>query len=137
MGLLDYLVIGLYFLSVLYLGFRYRHQKITKDYFLGGRQIGGMLVGISVTVTLCSAISLMGTIAFVFQWNLKLLPGIFVIPLTIPIITLLIIPFYRKLPITTGYEYLEIQPGGGEMIVEKAVSMLQKLHRFSQSAQSP
>ncbi len=108
MGLVDYLVIGLYFLSVLCLGFRYRHQKTTKDYFLGGRKIGGLLVGISVTVTLCSAITMMGMIAFVFQSNLKLIPGLVIgLPITIPIITRLIIPFYRRLPIITGYEYLE------------------------------
>jgi SSS family transporter len=74
---------------------------------LAGRQLAGLLAGISVTVTLLSAISLMGGIAFIFQLNLQLLPGVIAIPFTIPIITRVIIPFYRRLPITTGYEYLE------------------------------
>jgi len=105
--LIDYSVIALYFLLVLYLGYRYRHQETTKEFYLAGRQFSGLLIGISVTVTLCSAITLMGMIAFVFQSNLKLLPCVIAIPFTIPIINRVIIPFYRRLPITTGYEYLE------------------------------
>ena len=107
LGWLDYLLIALYFGSILYLGFRQRRQSSPVEYYLAGRSLSGITTGISVTVTLLSAISLMGGVAFTYQHNLTLLMGSLAVPLTIPLINRVILPFYHNLPITTAYEYLE------------------------------
>ena len=104
---LDYVLIALYFASIVYLGFRQRRQSSAVEFYLAGRSLSGITAGISVTVTLLSAISLMGGVAFTYQHNLMLLMGALAIPLTIPVINRVILPFYHNLPIMTGYEYLE------------------------------
>lgn len=70
--------------------------------------MSGLITGISVTVALLSAISLMGSIGFIIEKNVVLNIGaIIVLPLAIPVITRVFLPFYHRLPITTSYEYLE------------------------------
>ena len=103
----DYAILALYFGSILYLGFRHRRQETSADYYLAGRRLSGLLTGISVTVTLISAISFMGSAAFVFAHDLTLMLGMLATPFTIPVVNGVILPFYHRLPITTGYEYLE------------------------------
>src|SRR5688572_11316445 len=107
LGWLDYILIALYFASIVYLGFRQRRQSSAVEFYLAGRSLSGITAGISVTVTLLSTISLMGGVAFTYQHNLMLLMGALAIPLTIPVINRVILPFYHDLPIMTGYEYLE------------------------------
>src|SRR2546430_9658440 len=52
-------------------------------------------------------IPFMGSAAFVFAHDLTLMLGMLATPLTIPVVNGVILPFYHRLPITTGYEYLE------------------------------
>jgi SSS family transporter len=104
---LDFLIVALYFGSILYLGYRYRRQETSGEFYLAGRRLSGALTGISVTITLFSAVSYMGSAAFVFGKDLTLVASILANPLTIPVVNRLILPFYHRLPITTAYEYLE------------------------------
>src|SRR5438093_4318 len=76
----DYAILALYFGSILYLGFRHRRQETSADYYLAGRRLSGLLTGISVTVTLISAISFMGSAAFVFAHDLTLMLGMLAAP---------------------------------------------------------
>jgi SSS family transporter len=103
----DYMVLALYFVTLLCVGFRHRRQESTLEYYLAGRRMSGLLTGISVTITLLSAISYMGASSFIYANNLTLMVGVLATPLTIPVVNGIILPFYHRLPITTGYEYLE------------------------------
>ena len=49
----------------------------------------------------------MGGSSFIYANNLTLMVGVIATPLTIPVVNRIILPFYHRLPITTGYEYLE------------------------------
>jgi SSS family transporter len=103
----DVAVIGLYFAAVVYLGFRHSGQRSKNEYYLANRTLSGVTAGISVAITLLSSVSLMGGVAFIYQHNLTLVMGALSLPLTLPVINRIILPFYHRLPITTGYEYLE------------------------------
>lgn len=105
---LDYLVLAIYLLLMVGIGmYTSRNQGTTDDYFRGGQRIPGWAAGLSIYGTQLSAITFMSIPAktYATNWNYFLLQ--ITIILVIPIITRYFIPFYRKLQITTAYEYLE------------------------------
>ncbi|MFP4460445.1 MAG: sodium:solute symporter [Candidatus Zixiibacteriota bacterium] len=52
MGLIDFIILGLYFLTVLGIGFYYlKRNKDSEDYYVGGRSMGPGHIGLSVVAT--------------------------------------------------------------------------------------
>ncbi|MCY1722930.1 sodium/solute symporter [Prolixibacteraceae bacterium Z1-6] len=105
---LDVVVIALYFLVLSWMGYFFsKRQKNTNDYFKGGGRIPWWAAGLSIFGTALSAITFMAIPAktFTTDWSYFMLN--MTIFLVAPIIILLFIPFYRKLNVTTAYEYLE------------------------------
>ncbi|MEZ5040394.1 MAG: sodium/solute symporter [Saprospiraceae bacterium] len=108
MGWLNIIVLMLYFVVLIILGFYFSsRQKNADDYFKGGKRIPWWAAGLSLYGTGLSAISFMAvpakTYATDWAYFMTKLPQ-----LLIPIIVgFLFIPFYRKLDITTAYEYLQ------------------------------
>lgn len=107
-GWLNSGVIFLYFVVLVIIGYLFsRKQRNTDDYFKGGGRIPWWAAGISLFGTALSAITFMAIPAktFAADWSYFLLNmSIFLVA---PLIILLFIPFFRKLNITTAYEYLE------------------------------
>jgi len=85
----------------------YRKRTTSKDYFLGGRAMGWLPVGISIIAADLSAITVMGLPAWGYQHNLELWWVNLGVPLCAPLVILLFIPFYSRLNLYTAYEYLE------------------------------
>jgi solute:Na+ symporter, SSS family len=107
-GVLNYLVIIVYFLVLIGIGWFFsKRQKNTNDYFKGGGRVPWWIAGLSIFGTALSAITFMAipAKAYATDWSYLLFNAGIV--LVAPIIILLFIPFYRKLNITTAYEYLE------------------------------
>lgn len=108
LGVVSYIVIALYFTSLAGIGFYFsKKQKSTDDYFRGGGRIPWWAVGLSIFGTSLSAITFMSipAKAYATDWSYMLFNAGIV--LVVPIIIFLFIPFYRKLNVTTAYEYLE------------------------------
>ncbi|MEG1615472.1 MAG: sodium/solute symporter [Bacteroidales bacterium] len=107
LGFLNTLVIILYFASLAGIGWYFsRKQKNTDDYFKGGGRLPWWAVGLSIFGTTLSAITFMAipAKAYASDWSyLMMNAGIIMV---LPIIIKLFLPFYRKLNITTAYEYL-------------------------------
>lgn len=84
-------------------------QKTTHEYLLGNRQLGAFPVGISVFISVISAVSFMGNPAEVYvngpTFWLVTLNG-FAVGI---IITRTFIPVFYRLQITSIYEYLEMR----------------------------
>ncbi len=107
-GWLNYTVLACYFVILLAIGIYFSsRQKSTNDYFTGGGRIPWWAAGLSVFGTALSAITFMAIPAktFATDWsyffyNLSVL-------LSTIVVVLLFIPVFRKLKITTAYEYLE------------------------------
>ncbi len=110
LGLIDVLVITIYFLVLAWMGYFFsKRQKDTNDYFKGGGRIPWWAAGLSIFGTALSAITFMAIPAKTFStdWSYFVLSmSIFMVA---PIIVFVFIPFYRKLNVTTAYEYLEIR----------------------------
>jgi SSS family transporter len=107
---LDYAIIVVYSLGFLSLGYLFKENKSSKDYFLGGRQIGWFPLSLSTMATQLSAISFISAPAFVgmkdgggMQW----LTFEFGVPIAMIIIMTTLIPTLYKSGVVSVYEYLE------------------------------
>lgn len=110
----DYIVIGLMLLLSMCIGiyqalFSGGKQKTTHEYLLGNRQLGAFPVGISVFISVISAVTFIGNPAEVYingpTFWLVSLNG-FAVGL---IITRTFIPVFYRLNVTSIYEYLELR----------------------------
>ena len=109
---LNFLILSLY-LSILvgigvWLG---RRQKTTEDYFLAGRNMPWLAVGVSMFASLTSASSFMGVPGLAYQENISMIAGAILSPLVAPILIFVFYPFYRQLRVTTSYQYIDRRYG--------------------------
>lgn len=108
-GWINWIVVGGYFLMTAYIGYYFsrRRDNTTRDFFLAGNRIPWWAAGISIFGTQLSAQSFMGNsaIGFADDWSrwLKFTGVLLVAPLVI----YFYLPFYRRLKVTSVYEYLE------------------------------
>ncbi|MEX2568538.1 MAG: sodium/solute symporter [Cyclobacteriaceae bacterium] len=107
-GWINYSVLGLYLLCLVGMGFYFSKKETTTDeYFKAGGRIPWWAAGISIFGTQLSAITFMAIPAKTYATNW----GYFTLNMTIilvaPVIVYLFLPFFRRLHITTAYEYLE------------------------------
>lgn len=106
----DIIVIILYFAALLGIGvFFSKRQKNANDYFKGGERIPWWAAGLSLFGTALSAITFMAIPAKAFSTDWSYMLFNVGIVLVAPIIMFIFIPFFRKLDITTAYQYLEIR----------------------------
>jgi len=107
---IDIIVLILYFGVLVFIGYYFsKRQKNSDDYFRGGQRIPWWAAGLSLFGTALSAITFMAIPAksFATNWSYMLFNG--GILMVAPIIMFVFIPFFRKLNITTAYEYLEVR----------------------------
>jgi SSS family transporter len=84
-----------------------RRNKSTSDYFLAGGRIPWWAAGLSIYATMLSAITYLSQPALAFSYDWQAYLGYFTILLIVPLIITFYLPFFRRLNITTAYEYLE------------------------------
>src|SRR5690606_2040898 len=109
---LDWIIIVLYLVAMLAIGWYYNRQNETEeDYLLGGRRMNPLAVGISLFATLLSTLSYLSYPGEMVLHG----PGIFVGMLAFPLVYYVagwwLIPRIRKMNITSAYELLERQLG--------------------------
>tara|TARA_B100001996_G_scaffold146990_1_gene111983 strand:+ start:1407 stop:3008 length:1602 start_codon:yes stop_codon:yes gene_type:complete len=110
MNYIDYFIITLYLIGVLGIGYIFKKNKSSNDYFLGGRTIGWGPLTLSTMATQLSAISFISAPAFVglkdgggLQW----LTFEFGVPLAMAFLMVAIVPTLYKSGVVSVYEYLE------------------------------
>jgi SSS family transporter len=107
-GAANYAVLVVYLLALAAMGVYFsRREKTTEDFFLGGRRVPWWAAGISIFGTQLSAITFMAipALSFATDWVYFLVN--FGILLMGPIVVFGYLPFFRRLNVTTAYEYLE------------------------------
>lgn len=106
--ILDIIVIAFYFLLLSWIGYFFsKRQMTTNDYFKAGGRIPWWAAGLSIFGTALSAITFMAIPAKTFDADWSYFIHNMTIFLVAPVVILLFIPFFRKLDVTTAYEYLE------------------------------
>jgi len=108
--LLDYLALTGYLAVLVWIGFYFsRREKTTADFFLAGRRIPWWAAALSVFSTHLSAVTFMAIPAKAFEADWVTILVNFGIILVAPVTVFCFLPIYRRLNVTTVYEYLELR----------------------------
>ncbi len=90
--------------------FFYRKDASISDFFFAGSGMAWIPVCVSIIASSISAITFMGTPAFVFRRDLETLPMVMMLPFVVlPVVSRYFAPFYHRLRLGTAYEYLEVR----------------------------
>ncbi len=81
--------------------------QTTQNFFTAGGKIPWWAAGLSIYGTQFSAISFMALPAIVYATDWSLALGSFMVVITVPVVIKFYIPFFRRLSVTSAYEYLE------------------------------
>lgn len=109
-GTLNYIVLGGYLGILVVMGFFIsRKQHNVADFFKAGGRVPWWAAGISVFGTQLSAITFMAIPAKTFSTDWTLFFLLMTIIMISPVIIALFLPFFRRLNLTTAYEYLELR----------------------------
>ncbi|MBK8979671.1 MAG: sodium/solute symporter [Planctomycetes bacterium] len=107
---LDWLVVVVYLGGMVWIGvwFMRRDAAASTDaWFRGGQRVPAWVAGLSIFATMLSALTFMGIPARAYQtdcsWYLGQLPLLVIVPLVV----FCYLPFFRRLDVTSAYEYLE------------------------------
>jgi len=106
-GTLNYTILFIYLAVMVGVGLLLAgRQRTTEDYFLAGRRMPWLVVALSMFASLTSAISYMGIPGTVYKENTSLLIAFMISPIAAPFFVFFFYPFYRRLNVTTSYEYV-------------------------------
>ena len=127
-GTLNYLILLSYLALMLGIGFRLsRKQTSTEEYFLAGRRRPWFVVALSMFASLTSAITYMGVPGTVYAENTSIVLAAIISPLVAPFLVFLFYPFYRRLKVTTSYEYIQRRYGDGARYSASVLFLLARL----------
>lgn len=125
---LNYAILFIYLGAMLAIGLCFaRRQKTTEEFFLAGRRMPWLIVAMSMYASLTSAVTYMGLPSAAYQENVSLIVVSVISPLVAPFLILLFYPFYRRLNVTTSYEYVGARFGPGARYTASALFLLARL----------
>ena len=109
-GGLNWIVLVLYLVAMLGLGVYFmRRESGSDDFFRGGGRVPWWAAGISIYATMLSAITYMTIPAKAYATNWTYYPMLVCILLVSWPVVKFYLPYFRKLDITSAYEYLELR----------------------------
>jgi len=129
MNTLDYIIVAVYALAFLGLGYFFKDQKDGKDYFLGGKSFGWLPLGLSIMATQLSAISFISAPAFVGLregGGLEWLSFEFGVPVAMLFLMAVLIPPLYNAGIVSIYEYLERRFSASTRLLLSAVFLISR-----------
>jgi len=127
-GTIDYTILLIYLVAMVWIGLRFAgRQKTAEDFFLAGRNMPWLAVAMSMYASLTSAVTYMGLPGLAYRSNVTLLAVAVVSPLLAPVLIFVFYPVYRKLNITTSYEYIGIRFGETARKTAAALFLLARL----------
>jgi SSS family transporter len=107
-GRANWMVLRVYIIVLVGMGIYFsRREKTTDDFFLAGRRVPWWAAGLSIYGTQLSAITFMAIPALIYATNWLPFFANMTIVMIAPLIVFVYLPFYRRLNVTTAYEYLE------------------------------
>ena len=103
-----WIVVGLYFAMMAGMAWWFiRKKKSADDYFRGGGRIPWFVAGVSIFATMFSSISFIACPALTFLSDWRYFTLTLCTIAIIPLVTRCYLPFFRRLNLTSAYEYLE------------------------------
>jgi hypothetical protein len=125
---IDWIVIGIYMLSMIVIGWWYsRRNRDGGDYVVGGRKMNPWTVGLSFFVALFSTISYLAIPGEIVRYGPIVFSGLLAYPLIYFLVGWFIIPPFMKLNVNSGYELLESRLGVGPRMLGVTLFLLLRL----------
>ncbi len=107
-GVLNYGVLVGYLLAMLGIGVYYANKNLnTDDYFRGGKHMPWWAAGCSIFATMLSSLTFTGIPSKAFAQDWVYAVGNMMIPVVAFVAVFVALPFYRRIDVTSAYEYLE------------------------------
>ena len=131
-GWLNWTVLIAYLIGMLLLGFYFmRKESGADDFFKGGGRIPWWAAGISIYATMLSAITYMAYPAKAFATDWTYYPMLVTILLvSFPVIKYYL-PFFRRLNVTSAYEYLERRFNAATRLMASALFIIFMVARMA------
>jgi Na+/proline symporter len=108
MHLLDWLVVGVYLVWMVWDGIRRTEgSDQVEGYLLANRSLPWWAVGLSVMATQLSAITLVGGTGQGYADGMRFVQFYFGLPIAMIILSVTLVPFFYRARVYTAYEYLE------------------------------
>lgn len=133
-GLVNWFVVVAYLLGMVYVGYWFMKREAassTDDYFRGGQRVPWWVAGLSIFATLLSSITFMAIPALSYASGWNKWSGQWPILLIVPLVIFAYLPFYRKLNITSAYEYLEARFNLAVRLLASAAFMIFHIGRIA------
>ncbi len=107
-GWVNYLVVGIYLVSIILVGLYFStRNKNTDDFFRGGQRVPWWAAGMSIFATMLSSITFVAIPARAYSSDWILLFVNLMAIAVSPFIIFFVLPFFRHIDATSAYEYLE------------------------------
>ncbi len=107
-AMLDYVVLFGYLLAMVGVGIYFaKRNRNTDDYFRGGSRMPWWAVGCSIFATMLSSVTFTGIPSKAFAQDWVYAIGNLMIPVIALVGVYVALPFYRRIDVTSAYEYLE------------------------------
>src|ERR671913_846805 len=108
MHLLDWIVVGVYLVWMVWDGIRRTEDSDkVEGYLLANRSLPWWAVGLSVMATQLSAITLVGATGQGYADGMRFVQFYLGLPVAMVILSLTLVPFFHRARVYTAYEYLE------------------------------
>src|SRR5437879_4295823 len=121
----DYAVVVVYFLAMIGIGYYFSgRRKSGEDYFVGGRSMPWLAVGLSLFSALLSTISYLAVPGETIHQGIAYCLGLLHIPFSYGVIYFVLLPFFMRLRVVSAYEYLERRFSPGVRTLGAALFML-------------
>lgn len=107
-GVINWIIVVVYLLGMVLVGYWFsKRNKSTDDYFRGGQRIPWWVAGLSIFATMLSAITFMAIPARAYATDVSWYIGQLPVLIVVPVVIIFYLPYFRKLNITSAYEFLE------------------------------
>lgn len=127
LGLIDWAIVLGYFILVLVSGVYFKDKNSDdKDYLLGGRKIGWVLIAMSLVATQISAVTIIGGPGWAYKDGLQSAAMYLVIPVVLWYLGGVLAPFFYNSGVSSIHEYL-LGRFGSKMRLLMVVSYLLKV----------
>jgi SSS family solute:Na+ symporter len=129
---LDIGMLLLYLLGMAATGLYFSRRNVsTEEYFVGGRSFPGWVIGLSMAGTAISSITFIAMPADSFKTSwIRFIPY-FAMPFAALFAARFIVPFFRRGPVYTAFEYLETRFGPGIRVYAALAYGVVQLTRIS------
>ncbi len=106
----NYAIVILYFAAMAFMGFWFmRRNRSADDYFKGGGRLPWWVVSLSIYATMFSSITFLSIPALTYVSDCRYFGICFGVLALAPVVVKWYLPFFRKLNLTSAYEFLEVR----------------------------